>query len=156
MGNRPHLRLAESPHFPGPVGGYTCRGHLELRLPMIFLQSRSVSARPGLFPTINLIEWRMGHVRNIECTFTATLQSGKATRNLGVFHDMVFRWMEMPGRLGLAESFGQAAEGAISQLYRDLAETELVPGLRRQSQGAEGPAGARVFTGRARIAGLRH
>jgi len=80
--------------------------------------------------TIHLIEWEMNHVGNIDCTFTADLQSKDSTRNLGVFSGMAFRWVGGPGRFGLADAFGDAAEEASRQLYDRVARTELVPGLR--------------------------
>lgn len=80
--------------------------------------------------TINLTEWRMNHIGNIDCTFTANLQTERATRHLGVFTGMGFRWMAGPGRFGLAESFADAAEDAIRNLYDSVAKTELVPGLK--------------------------
>lgn len=85
--------------------------------------------------TVNLLEWRARPVGDtIECTFTANLQTGTTIRNLGVFTDMAFRWMHSPGRLGLADTFGRAAEGAIGQLYGDLRETELIPAIASQSE----------------------
>ena len=80
--------------------------------------------------TINLTEWRMNHIGNIDCTFTANLQTERAMRHLGVFSGMALRWMSGPGRFGLSDAFGDAAEDAIRQLYLSLAKTELVPGLR--------------------------
>lgn len=82
--------------------------------------------------TINLTEWRMNHIGNIDCTFTANLQTERTTRHLGVFTGMAFRWMSGPGRFGLADSFEDAAEDAIRSLYDSLAKTELVPGLRKR------------------------
>ena len=82
--------------------------------------------------TINLTEWRMNHIGNIDCTFTANLQTDRATRHLGIFSGMAFRWMSGPGRFGLADAFGDAAEDAIRQLYFSLEKTELVPGLRKR------------------------
>lgn len=80
--------------------------------------------------SIHLVDWRINHAGNIDCTFTATLQTAKTTRNLGFFSDTAFRWMSGPGRFGLADAFEEAADGAIRQLHRQLARTELVPGLR--------------------------
>ena len=80
--------------------------------------------------TINLTEWRMNHVGNIDCTFTANLQTDDTTRHLGIFTGMAFHWRSGPRWFGLADSFGEAAESAIRDLYSSLAKTELVPGLR--------------------------
>jgi hypothetical protein len=81
---------------------------------------------------INLTEWRMNHIGNIDCTFTANIQTEKASRHLGVFSGMSFRWMSGPGRFGLADAFEDAAEDAIRQLYDAIARTELVPGLQKR------------------------
>ena len=81
---------------------------------------------------INLTEWRMNHIGNIDCTFTANLQTDRTTRHIGVFSGMSFRWMSGPGRFGLSDAFGDAAEDGIRQLYDSLARTELVPGLRKR------------------------
>jgi hypothetical protein len=80
--------------------------------------------------TINLVEWRMNHLGNIDCTFTASLQTEKAVRQLGVFSGMAFRWMNLPGRFGLADTFSDAAEEALRDLYRALVKTDLLPGAR--------------------------
>lgn len=80
--------------------------------------------------TINLLDWRMGHTGSIECTFTGTLQTEHGTRSLGIYTNSAFRWMNGPGRFGLADTFDDAARGAIRDLYHDVAKTELVPGLR--------------------------
>ncbi len=79
--------------------------------------------------TIDLTEWRIDPVGNIDCTFTATLQTAHTSRRLGLFTETAFRWMSGPGRFGLGDAFGSAAEGAIQQLYDSLARTKLVPGL---------------------------
>lgn len=81
--------------------------------------------------TINLTEWRMNHIGNIDCTFTANVQTERANRHLGVFSGMSFRWMSGPGRFGLSDAFEDAASDAIRELYEALARTELVPGLRK-------------------------
>ncbi len=80
--------------------------------------------------TINLLDWRLNHTGNVDCTFTASLQTDERTRNFGIFSGMALRWMNSRGRFGLANSFEDAAEDALERLYADLAETELVPGLR--------------------------
>lgn len=82
--------------------------------------------------TINLTEWRMNHVGNIDCTFTASLQTEREIRHLGIFSGMSFRWMNGPGRFGLADAFGDAAEDAVRRLYDAVAKTELVPGVRQR------------------------
>lgn len=82
--------------------------------------------------TINLTEWRMNRVGNIDCVFAADLQTQSKTRHLGLFSGMAFRWMNGPGRFALSETFGDAAQDAIRSLYRELADTQLVPGIVRR------------------------
>jgi hypothetical protein len=96
-------------------------------------QVRSVED-PGKQPyllTINLAEWRINRVGNIDCTFTAELKTPRGTKNLGVYTNTSMRWLEGVGRWGLARSFGDAAEGAIGDLCEAVAKSELLPGLRR-------------------------
>ena len=80
--------------------------------------------------TINLLEWRISHIGNIDCTLTANLQTPRGVRQLGIYTNTSMRWLTGPGRFGLARSFEQAAEGAIRQLADDVAESEMLPGLR--------------------------
>jgi hypothetical protein len=83
--------------------------------------------------TINLNEWRINRVGLIDCTFTAELRTPQATKSLGVYTYSTMRWVGGPGRFGLARSFEEAADGAIRELCRDVAKTELLPGLRNQA-----------------------
>lgn len=80
--------------------------------------------------TINLNEWRMTRIGNIECRFTASLQTPRGTRNLGVYTNTTMRWLGGIGRFGLARSFEEAADGAITDMCRDIAKSELLPDLR--------------------------
>lgn len=82
--------------------------------------------------SINLTEWRMNHAGNIDCTFTANLQTERETRHLGVFTGMSLRWMSGPGRFGLSDAFGDAAENAIRQLYDAVAKTDLLPAVSKK------------------------
>jgi hypothetical protein len=81
--------------------------------------------------TINLLEWRMNYVGNIDCSFTASLQTERAVRQLGVFSGMGFRWMNSPGRFGFGDTFGDAADDALRQLYFALQRTGLLAGTRK-------------------------
>lgn len=80
--------------------------------------------------TINLTEWRVDPIGNIDCTFTANLKTGTTTKSLGIFTYSAFRWMSGPGRFGLSDAFEDAAQGALRDLYRAIAKTQLVPGIR--------------------------
>lgn len=80
--------------------------------------------------TVHLMDWRITRLGNIDCTFTASLQTPRGTRKLGVYTNTTMVWLGGSGRFGLARSFEEAAEGAIRELANDIAKTELLPGLR--------------------------
>jgi hypothetical protein len=69
----------------------------------------------------------------IDCTFTAELKTPATTKHLGVYTHTTMRWFGGPGRFGLARSFEEAADGAIRDLCKDVAKTELLPGLRTRA-----------------------
>lgn len=77
--------------------------------------------------TLNLVEWRMDHSGNINCTFSASLQNERETRQLGLFNGMALRWANPPGRFGLGDTYGAAAEDALHELYRAVEKTGLMP-----------------------------
>lgn len=83
--------------------------------------------------TINLNEWRINRAGMIACTFTAELKTPAATKHLGVYSYTTMRWFGGPGRFGLARSFEEAADGAIRDLCKDVAKTELLPGFRTRA-----------------------
>ncbi|HTL67409.1 MAG TPA: hypothetical protein VL200_07095 [Lacunisphaera sp.] len=82
--------------------------------------------------TINLTEWRVNHTGGIDCTFAASLQTERGQRDLGLYSGMALRWMNGPGRFGLADTFTSAADDAIRNLYRALQRTNLLPGVTRR------------------------
>jgi hypothetical protein len=65
--------------------------------------------------TINLTEWRISRIGNIECTFSADLKTPRGTKNFGLYTNTEMRWGRS-GRWGLARAFENAAEGAIHDL----------------------------------------
>jgi hypothetical protein len=76
--------------------------------------------------TINLMEWRFDPLGNISCTFTANLQTPRGTRDLGVYSSTSLGISRSPGIWGLADSFDEAAQGAIVDLYRAVQKSELL------------------------------
>lgn len=80
--------------------------------------------------TVNLHEWRINRTGQVACTFGATLQTPRGTHDLGLYTNTTMRWLNGPGRWGLAASFEEAAAGAIRNLCDTIAWSELVPGLR--------------------------
>jgi len=81
--------------------------------------------------TINLTDWRINRIGNIDCTFTANLRTPVGTKDLGVYTNTTMRWLSGPGRWGLAQSFEDAAEGAIRELCDAVMKSELLPNLRK-------------------------
>ncbi|MGH8019253.1 MAG: hypothetical protein ACREIA_13370 [Opitutaceae bacterium] len=82
---------------------------------------------------LRIIRWRMNYVGNIECVFTADLVTPAGEKHLGVFSDLTLSSITGRNRFWLADSFRDAAEGAIRQLYADVARTEMVPGIRERA-----------------------
>jgi hypothetical protein len=83
------------------------------------------------FPILNITlqQWRMDHAGSVQCTFGASLQTSAGTRQLGVFDGMAMRWLGGPGRFGLSDTYGNAADDALRQLATSLARTGLVAGF---------------------------
>lgn len=97
-----------------------------------FVSADELEGLPYLL-TIDLHQWRITPIGNIECTFTASLQTPAGTRHLGVYSDTELRGFGSGfgfGRWGIARSFENAAEGALEHLIRDVARTEMLPQLR--------------------------
>jgi len=95
---------------------------VEGRIERLELSDSPVAEVPLL--TINLVDWRVNHVGNIDCTFTASLQTPRGVRQFGLYTNTTMRWLTGPGRFGLSRSFEEAAEGAIRDLCNDIAKTE--------------------------------
>lgn len=85
------------------------------------------SAYPIL--AINVTDWRMNVTGEVECDFTATLQTQNSVQPLGSFNGISIRWMNGPGRFGLADTYGAAADDALRQLYNAIARTRTLPGF---------------------------
>jgi hypothetical protein len=77
--------------------------------------------------TINLMEWRFDRIGNITCTFTAGLKTPRGTRHLGVYSDTSLSISRNRGPWGIADSFDEAAQGAIVDLLRAVVKSELLP-----------------------------
>lgn len=107
--------------------------HEGFRRPIESVRYVEDPARVPYLVTINLTDWRITRTGNVDCTFTATLRTPTTERRLGVYTNTTMRWLSGPGRFGLAQAFEDAAEGAIRDLCRDIAATELLPDLRRQA-----------------------
>lgn len=80
--------------------------------------------------TIDLTEWRLTPGGTVDCTFRARLKTPLGERDLGLYSNTALRWVGGFGRLGRARAFADALDGAIRDLYLDVARTELLPGVR--------------------------
>lgn len=78
---------------------------------------------------IRLINWRIGRTDNAECTFAAAVRSGGREENLGVFENTPLTWASGLGPGGLANALGDAADGALRDLARQLARNGTVSGF---------------------------
>jgi len=76
--------------------------------------------------TINLTEWRINRIGNIDCSFTASLRTPRGNRELGHYTHTTMQWLEGRGRFGLSRGFVEAADGALRDLYTDLMKTDLL------------------------------
>jgi hypothetical protein len=88
-----------------------------------------IERAPNLL-TVNLHEWRIDRVGQVECTFTADLRTPAGTKRLGVYTHTEMWGYHGPGRFGLAQSFENAAEGALRELCEDVARSEMLPDFR--------------------------
>ena len=82
---------------------------------------------PANLLTVNLHEWRFDRLGNIECTFTAQLETPRGTRNLGVYSGVSMSMTRSPGWWGMVDAFDEAAQGAIVDMVRAIAKSELLP-----------------------------
>lgn len=82
--------------------------------------------------TINLTDWSKDHGGNVNCRFSASIESGGTKRSLGSFDGMTPGLTVGPGRFGASRAFDDAAATALRELFKTLAKTDLVPGLRER------------------------
>ncbi|MDI1248942.1 MAG: hypothetical protein PSV13_08785 [Lacunisphaera sp.] len=90
------------------------------------------SDQPGLdLPvlSIRLISWRIDRIDRAECTFTAAVRSDRREESLGMFENPQLPWNGGVGRRGLTGALGDAADGALRGLARQLARNGTVSGF---------------------------
>lgn len=83
--------------------------------------------------TLHVSEWRLNRIGHIDCTLVATVHTPRGEKRLGIYTHSLPRWFGGFGRDGLRRAFEEAADQAILELCRDLARSELVPGLREHA-----------------------
>ncbi|MGJ3243252.1 MAG: hypothetical protein ACFE0O_09895 [Opitutales bacterium] len=86
-----------------------------------------VDARPRL--VIDLQQWEVDRIGNIDCTFTAMLKTDDAVKNLGLFTATSFQWDPVVNQFTLRDDFEEAAEEALQKMYRDLAKSGMIAGF---------------------------
>ncbi|MBI2515428.1 MAG: hypothetical protein HYV95_00805 [Opitutae bacterium] len=83
--------------------------------------------------TLNLIEWRIAHSGNAQCTFSTTLADAKGEHSLGLTSNSAIFWPQSSGRWTIHRAYEQAdalenaADGALRDLYKRLAKDNLLP-----------------------------
>jgi hypothetical protein len=95
------------------------------------VESMDFVEKPGQAPyllTINLLEWRMKRTGHIDCTLTATLQTPRGTRELGLYNYTSVHFLGS-GRWLLEREFDEAASGALQKLCDAIVRSELIPDL---------------------------
>lgn len=80
---------------------------------------------------VNITHWERRPTGNLEVRFSATLEAAGKTHSLGSYFGTSPAVMNVPGRFGTSEAVDRAAEDALRKLYDDLAETDLIVGLRK-------------------------
>lgn len=77
---------------------------------------------------INLMEWRINRIGNIDCTFSASYKADGKETSLGLFSGTAMQWRASgPGRWALDMGLEDSAKSAISDLYRKLTDKDLLP-----------------------------
>lgn len=91
---------------------------------------------------IDLLEWHFDRAGNIECRFTARLETPRGTRNLGVYYGTSLGITRAPGPWGAADAFEEAAQGALVDLVRAIEKSDLLP--KRVPTPIPAPGGAKI------------
>jgi hypothetical protein len=76
---------------------------------------------------INLMEWRISRIGNVDCTFSATFQNGGKSENLGLFNGTSMLWISTPNhRWQIEQGLDDSAQSAIKDLYAKLRDKKLL------------------------------
>ena len=76
---------------------------------------------------INLVEWRVDRVGNVDCTFTASVAGPRGNKDLGLFTGMSMMMWPRHDVFARAEGFDDAARSALGDLAKRIEETQLIP-----------------------------
>lgn len=78
---------------------------------------------------VRLIRWERTRTGGVECAFSASVRPvGGEERSLGMFTQTELGLM-ISNRFSLHEAFREAAERAAEQMYRRIAEQNVIPGI---------------------------
>jgi len=88
-----------------------------------------------LFPNvpvlaINLLEWRVDRIGNVDCTFGAELQSPRGNHRLGMFSGTAMMTWSRRDWFARARDFEDAARDAIENLATRLEQTGMIEPVR--------------------------
>ena len=78
---------------------------------------------------VRLINWRIARTDHAECVFTAALNTGGETHELGIFENSSHVWNNHLGHWVLADALGDVADGALRNLSSRLDKAALQPGF---------------------------
>ncbi len=78
---------------------------------------------------LTLVEWRVDLTNNVQCTFSAKLTDRGKETTLGIFAGTGITWTRARDRWRLATAFEDSANDALKDLYRRIAEQQLLPGF---------------------------
>ena len=77
--------------------------------------------------SINLIEWRVNRVGNVDCTFGAVLSGPLGKKDLGLFSGSSFMLWPRHDIFARSDSFEDAAHSAMEELSKRIEASGLVP-----------------------------
>ena len=78
---------------------------------------------------IRLIDWRISHPHQAECTFSAALKNDDGEHALGIFENTRREWSHRFGHGDPADALGEVADGALRDLSAKLDQSGLLPGF---------------------------
>lgn len=78
---------------------------------------------------IMLREWRVDRLGNVDCVFTANLETPGGARNLGAFNGTAMMRWSRPSWYDRQQDFEDAAQDALSNLGRRIMDTGLLPDI---------------------------
>ncbi len=76
---------------------------------------------------LNLMEWRVDPLGNVDCTFNATLTTARGTKSLGIFTGTSLIAWPFGSWSARDAAFERAAASAVTDLLKKMRESNLLP-----------------------------